>query len=59
MIEDMVDARFMADEPFIQETLDKMIPALSEAAAHIKPAESGLIALDWLNGLQARRSRNS
>ncbi|MEK6480710.1 ribulokinase [Catalinimonas sp. 4WD22] len=37
-------------EKLIEETLDKMIPALSEAAADIKPAESGVIALDWLNG---------
>lgn len=29
---------------------DRLIPALSEAATGIDPAESGLIALDWLNG---------
>ena len=29
---------------------EQLIPALSEAAANVNPEESGLIALDWLNG---------
>lgn len=34
----------------IQETLDRIIPELSQAAEQIDPEESGIIALDWLNG---------
>lgn len=37
-------------EKLIQETLDRIIPALTEAAERIDPASSGIIALDWLNG---------
>lgn len=34
----------------IEETSDKIIAKLSEEAAKIPPAESGIIALDWMNG---------
>ncbi len=34
----------------IEETSDKIIAELSEEAAKIPPAESGIIALDWMNG---------
>lgn len=37
-------------EKVIEEALDKIIPALTEAAQKIRPEESGIIALDWLNG---------
>jgi len=29
---------------------DKLMPALEQAAAQIDPSESGILALDWLNG---------
>lgn len=34
----------------IEETLDRIIPELTEAAAQIKPGSTSLLALDWLNG---------
>ncbi len=34
----------------IEETSAKIIAGLSEAAAKVPPAESGIIALDWMNG---------
>ncbi len=35
----------------IEETVEeKIIPALSEAAEKIKPQESGILAVDWMNG---------
>ncbi len=34
----------------IDETLDKMIPALSEEAARIPASESSILAIDWMNG---------
>ncbi len=34
----------------IEETSDKIIAKLSEAAAKIPIAESGIVALDWMNG---------
>ena len=34
----------------IEELSDKMIPMLTEAAEKIAPQETGIIALDWLNG---------
>ena len=37
-------------EKLLQETLDQMIPKLSEAAAKISVGETEIIALDWLNG---------
>lgn len=37
-------------DKLIQETLDRIIPELSHAAEQIDPEESGIIALDWLNG---------
>jgi L-ribulokinase len=33
-----------------EETIDSIIPALTEAASKINPGESSLVALDWLNG---------
>ncbi|MDR0544768.1 MAG: ribulokinase [Odoribacteraceae bacterium] len=35
---------------FVEETLDRLIPALSEAAAKIPPGASSLVATDWMNG---------
>lgn len=37
-------------DQLIRETLDRIIPELSRAAEAIDPNESGIIALDWLNG---------
>jgi L-ribulokinase len=37
-------------EKLIEETLDKMIPALSEEAAKIPVSESAVLAIDWMNG---------
>lgn len=37
-------------ERLLQETLDQIIPKLSEEAAKIPVEETALIALDWLNG---------
>lgn len=37
-------------EKLIEETLDLMIPALSEEAAKIPVSESGVLAIDWMNG---------
>ncbi len=37
-------------QKLIEETSDKIIAKLSEAAAKIPIAESGIVALDWMNG---------
>lgn len=37
-------------EKLIEETLDKIIPALSEEAAKIPVSESSVLAIDWMNG---------
>ena len=37
-------------QELIEEALDRMIPELSKAAEVIDPQESGIIALDWMNG---------
>ncbi len=37
-------------EQLIKETLDKIIPTLSEEAMKIPISESGVLATDWLNG---------
>jgi len=37
-------------QKLIDETLDKIIAKLSEEAAKIPIAESGIVALDWMNG---------
>jgi L-ribulokinase len=37
-------------EQLIQETIDKIMPALSAAAQQVNPVESSVIALDWMNG---------
>ncbi len=34
----------------VEEIADKIIPELSKEAENIDPAESGVLALDWLNG---------
>ena len=34
----------------VEETLDRIIPALSAEAAKIPPGESALVATDWMNG---------
>ncbi len=34
----------------ISEALEKMIPALTDAARKVDPGESSIIAIDWLNG---------
>jgi L-ribulokinase len=52
-------ARFIGESPqidaavrqqLVQETGDRLIAELSAAAAQISPGESGVLALDWLNG---------
>ncbi len=37
-------------DKLVREMADKMIPVLSEAAAKIPAGESGIVALDWMNG---------
>lgn len=37
-------------QALVEEILEKIIPSLSEAAEKIPPSESGVLALDWLNG---------
>lgn len=37
-------------EKVVAEALERIIPALSEAAQDISPKDSGIVALDWLNG---------
>jgi L-ribulokinase len=37
-------------EKLKEEMLDKIIPKLSEAAMEIAPEETGILALDWMNG---------
>jgi L-ribulokinase len=34
----------------VEEIADRIIPSLSKAAASVPPGESGIVALDWLNG---------
>jgi len=40
----------ITDKRIVKELDDRIIPELSKQAEKIDPAESGLIALDWLNG---------
>jgi L-ribulokinase len=42
--------QFISDEKLRQEISDKIIPALSEEAAKIPVSESGILAVDWMNG---------
>jgi L-ribulokinase len=42
--------QFVTDEKLRQEISDKIIPALSEEAAKIPVSESGVLAVDWMNG---------
>ena len=37
-------------QQLLDETLDRIIPALSEAAARVPPEQSSALAIDWLNG---------
>ena len=37
-------------QQLLDETLDRIIPALSEAAAQIPPEQSAALAIDWMNG---------
>ncbi|MGE4568083.1 MAG: ribulokinase [Bacteroidales bacterium] len=37
-------------QKLVEEALDRMIPLLSEQAAAIDPADSAVIATDWMNG---------
>ncbi len=37
-------------QQLLDETLDRIIPALSEAAAQVPPEASNALAVDWLNG---------
>ncbi|MDR0348791.1 MAG: ribulokinase [Tannerella sp.] len=39
-----------AKEKLIEDTLDQIIPVLSEEAANIPVSESGVLAVDWMNG---------
>ena len=45
---ELVDAAIK--QKLIEETSDKIIAKLSDAAAKIPIAESGIVALDWMNG---------
>ena len=38
------------DKDMIREIEEKIIPGLSSEAEKIDPSDTGLIALDWLNG---------
>lgn len=53
-IENIIAKSALIDETskakLIEETLDKMIPILSEEAAKIPVEESGVLAIDWMNG---------
>jgi len=49
----LIDSQLIDEETkekLISETSDKIIARLSEEAAKISPEESGIIALDWMNG---------
>lgn len=37
-------------DALVKEIEDKLIPVLSEQAAAIPPGESGIVAIDWMNG---------
>ncbi len=53
-IENMVKTSALLDEPtktkLSEELYDQMIVALSDAAEQIPPSETGIVALDWING---------
>lgn len=53
-IENLIKESTLIDQPtkdkLIAEALDKMIPALSKEAAKIHVSESGVLAIDWMNG---------
>lgn len=53
-IENLIKDSLLIDqttkEKLIAETMDKMIPALSKEAAKIPVSESGVLAIDWMNG---------
>lgn len=53
-IENLIKESSLIDQAtkdkLITEALDKMIPALSKEAAKIPVSESGVLAIDWMNG---------
>ena len=53
-IEELIGKSSLIDEAtrqkLLDEALDRMIPLLSEQAAAIDPADSAVIATDWMNG---------
>lgn len=53
-IENILQNSTLIDEEtkakLINETLDKIIPALSEAATKVPVGESSVLAIDWMNG---------
>lgn len=53
-IENLIKESSLIDQEtknkLIEEVLDAMIPALSKEAAKIPVAESGVLAIDWMNG---------
>lgn len=53
-IENLIKESSLIDQAtkdkLIAEALDKMIPALSKEAAKIPASESGVLAIDWMNG---------
>lgn len=53
-IENILSESTLIDEKtkvkLIEETLDKIIPALSEEAAKVPVSESAILAIDWMNG---------
>lgn len=53
-IEELIGKSSLIDEAtkqkLIDEAMDKIIPVLSEQAAAIDPAESMVVATDWMNG---------
>lgn len=53
-IENLIKESSLIDQAtkdkLIAETLDKIIPALSKEAAKIPASESGVLAIDWMNG---------
>ena len=53
-IEEVLNKSQLIDEEtkakLIAESIDRMIPALTEAAAQLSPGETSILALDWLNG---------
>jgi len=53
-VEEILSKSALSDQNTLKkladEIADKMIPVLSEKASAIAPGESGIVALDWMNG---------